>query len=292
MKYSHFLILSIAIFFYQSSSAQNGVPRANVSNPLTNVADARTTFFPKVIETPNRTPNKSKVWVIIMAGQSNMAGRGQVEPEDTMTNKRILTIDQQGNIIVAKEPLNLFEPTMKGLDCGVSFARTLLPKCPRDVSILVIHTAVGGSSINQWINDSLHRTVHLYSNFDEKVAIGKKYGTIKAILWHQGESDANEKGIPKYLSNMEKLFSMFRTSVGNTKLPIILGKLGSFSKIPVEFSKINEKMEEYVLRDKYTRLINTADFIHKGDSLHFNAAGQRAMGQRYANEYLKKFGKK
>ena len=281
MKYARLFLIGIAVFLYQTNIAQNGEPRTTITDP-------RTTFFPKVNEQPSHIPSKHKVWVVILAGQSNMAGRGQVEPEDTIADKRILTIDNKGNIIVAKEPLNLFEPTMKGLDCGVSFARTLLPQCPKDVSILVIHAAVGGSAINQWINDSLHRTVRLYSNFDEKVAIGKRYGTIKAILWHQGESDANEKGIPIYMSNLEKLFSMFRASVGNNKLPIIMGQLGSFSKVPTQFNKVNEIMEQYILIDKYTGLIKTADLMHRGDSLHFNTLGQRAMGQRYVSEFLKK----
>jgi len=38
-------------------------------------------------------PAKKKVWVFVMAGQSNMAGRGQVEPEDTVANERILAIN-------------------------------------------------------------------------------------------------------------------------------------------------------------------------------------------------------
>ncbi|MEQ8808135.1 MAG: sialate O-acetylesterase, partial [Imperialibacter sp.] len=34
--------------------------------------------------------HKPQTWVFVMAGQSNMAGRGIVEPQDTVTNPRIL----------------------------------------------------------------------------------------------------------------------------------------------------------------------------------------------------------
>ena len=50
----------------------------------------------------------------------------------------------------------------------------------------------------------------------------KQYGTIKGILWHQGEGDANEKGMPVYKENMQKLFGIFRTEAGKKKLPILL----------------------------------------------------------------------
>ena len=50
--------------------------------------------------------DKKKTWVFILAGQSNMAGRGAVEAEDTITHPRINTNDKNGNIILAKEPLH------------------------------------------------------------------------------------------------------------------------------------------------------------------------------------------
>jgi len=40
-------------------------------------------------------------------------------------------------------------------------------------------TAVGGSSIAQWINDAYHRNVKLYSNFKDKITLGQEYGIIK-----------------------------------------------------------------------------------------------------------------
>src|SRR4249919_142063 len=116
----------------------------------------RTIYFPKRIETMSNSINKENVWVFMMAGQSNMAGRGIVEPEDTVPNSRILSINKDGKIIIAKEPLHFYEPERTGLDCGLSFAKTLLTKIPGNVSILIIPTAVGGSSIRQWLGDSVY----------------------------------------------------------------------------------------------------------------------------------------
>jgi hypothetical protein len=247
----------------------------------------RKTYFPKRIETAMSLPAKENTWVFIMAGQSNMAGRGTVEPQDTIPNKRILSIDQNGELIIAKEPLHWYEPEKTGLDCGYSFAKTLLKKIPSNISILIIPTAVGGSSITQWLNDSLYRNVKLFSNFLSKVEIARKFGTIKGILWHQGESDANEKDIPFYKQRLGQLFSKFRSATGNNELPILLGELGSFSDNPVNFSLINKAIHEYAAEDKNSRVIITNDLKDKGDHLHFDSKGQRIMGIRFAEAYFK-----
>lgn len=249
----------------------------------------RTTYFPKQIDVMSNSINKESAWVFIMAGQSNMAGRGIVEPKDTVSDKRILSIDKDGRIIIAKEPLHFYEPERTGLDCGLPFAKTLIKKIPDNISIIIIPTAVGGSSIKQWLGDSVYRNVKLFSNFLAKVEIAKQHGIIKAILWHQGESDANEKDIPLYKQRLGLLFSKFRAAVGNNELPVMLGELGSFSETPKNFDLINKAIHEYTQGDKNSSVISTKDLKDKGDRLHFDSKGQRTMGQRFAKAYLKNF---
>lgn len=253
------------------------------------VATGKSTHLSKQIEIMP-TPSKEDIWVFIMAGQSNMAGRGIVESEDTVTNKRIFSINKDGQLILAKEPIHFYEPERVGLDCGLSFAKNLVEKIPGNISILMIPTAVGGSSISQWLGDSLFRGVKLYSNFLEKVELAKKHGTVKGILWHQGESDANERNIPLYKERLGLLFSKFRTTIGNNNLPVILGELGSFSdNNPANFNLLNQEIHKYVAEDKRSAVISTKDLKDKGDHLHFDSKGQREMGKRFAEAYLKSF---
>ncbi|MDP4269036.1 MAG: sialate O-acetylesterase [Bacteroidota bacterium] len=230
-----------------------------------------------------------KVWVFILAGQSNMAGRGKVEAQDTVASPRVLSINAKGEIVLAREPLNFYETKMQGTGCGLAFGKELLNNIPKDISVLILQTAVGGSSINQWIKNSIHREVQLLSNFKEKVELGKRYGTIKAILWHQGETDAKPDGIQQRQENLKTLFGMFRNAVGNDSLPILIGELGSYSKTPELFARMNEQTRLYSVSDCFTSVIATADFQHRGDFLHFNSAGQREMGKRFAREYVRKF---
>lgn len=246
----------------------------------------RPTNFPKSTIHVSGIPKKENLWVFILAGQSNMAGRGFVEPRDTIPSKRILTINKNMEIILAKEPLNNYEPTMAGLDCGRSFGERLIVQIPDSISVLILPAAVGGSSIYKWLGDSIHRNVPLLSNFAEKINFGKNIGQLKGILWHQGESDANKIRSIKYENRLSELFTTFREIAGDNKLPILAGELGSFSKNKY-YTSINNQIRNYALTHDLI-LIETSDLNHKGDEVHFNSAAQRLMGQRFADEYIKR----
>ena len=228
-------------------------------------------------------PNHQNVWVFLLAGQSNMAGRGLVAPEDTLPHPRILTVDSAGQLVYAKEPLHYYEPDLQGLDCGLSFGKRLLSDIPDSISLLLLPAAVGGSSVEQWLGDSLHRGVKLYSNFREKVTIGAAHGDIKAILWHQGESNAK---LPSYPKKLKMLIHSFRDFIVNDSLPVLIGELPAFPKNFVNRQKINSIIHDYADNDAFVKVIYTQDLMHKGDSTHFDAEGQRKMGIRFAEAYL------
>ena len=236
---------------------------------------------------PAPAPGKAHVWVFMMAGQSNMAGRGAVEACDTVINRRILTIDADGKLIYAQEPLHFYEPRMQGLDCGKAFAEALLPHVPRHVSILLIPTAVGGCPIRKWLNDEMHREVRMLTNFKEKAALGRQYGTIKGVLWHQGESDATENGIPQYREQLVRLLHVLRAATGDPSLPVLMGEIGAFSTTPDLFARINGIIHDVAAEDRRTAVAGTADLLDRGDHLHFNSEGQRTLGARYAEAFRK-----
>ncbi len=264
----------IIIFILSLSSLAQG------SNP-------RTRFFPKMEAVAKEIPSKDKVWVFILAGQSNMAGRGLVEAQDTVPSLRILTINKKGQIILAKEPLHFYEPSMAGLDCGLYFGKALLKSIPDSITILLLPTAVGGSSIGQWLSDSEHRGVKLLSNFKEKVNLSEKYGILKGILWIQGESDANAADVIAYPDNLKTLFKHFRTTANNQKLTILTAEIGIFSAKKEETKLINSAIRANAKEDLFTDYVSTRDLKDRGDKLHFNSEGQRMIGTRFAKKYLR-----
>jgi hypothetical protein len=250
-----------------------------------NLSESDNLYFPKIESKVAKMPDKSRVWVFIMAGQSNMAGRGIVEPKDTISSDRIFTINLSGELILAKEPLHLYEKTRTGLDCGLSFAKSIISAVPDSICVLLIPTAIGGSSTSQWLGDSSKRGVNLLTNFKEKAKIGQKFGIVKGILWHQGEADANEKDVYSYLKRLSSLFEKFRIIVGDERLPILLGELGRYSGNDY-WLKVNEQIHLYSKSDKNSAVVFTGDLKEKGDKEHFNSQGQRIIGQRFADAYF------
>ncbi|MEL6535812.1 MAG: sialate O-acetylesterase, partial [Bacteroidota bacterium] len=172
---------------------------------------------------PKDTLPGDEVWVFLLAGQSNMAGRDQAEEEDRETHPRVWTIDSLNNFKLAEQPLHFYEPDRPGVDCGLAFGTELVENLEEEVTILILPTAVGGTRIDQWLGDSTFRGVTLLSNFKEKAKLGRRHGKIKGILWHQGEDDAPfSDNIEVHDEQLGKLFDEFRSICRDRKLPIFV----------------------------------------------------------------------
>mgnify|MGYP002713094055 CR=1 FL=1 len=238
---------------------------------------------------------KTEKWVFILAGQSNMAGRGVVEPQDTITSKAIYTLNKDLQLELAKEPLHFYESKLKGVGPGFAFAKELEKHIPESVEIVLVPCALGGSSINQWLGDSLHRGVHLYSNFKTRLDTAKKLGSVKAILWLQGESDANTRDLPMYEMKLRDLFQRFRKDAGNETMPILAGELGTYSEPESRnhnWKLLNDILNQEANTDPNLYVISSEGLTSNPDHIHYNSASQRILGKRYALKYLDEIYKK
>jgi len=253
------------------------------------VQDERTRYFPRSREYVESMPPKEKVWLFVLAGQSNMAGRGQVEPCDTLPHPRIFSVTPEKRWVVAREPLQLYQPALTGLGPGMAFARALIEKLDEEVYIGLIPCAVGGSSVGNWLSDSLYNGVRLKSNFTDKLQWAMNYGTVKGIIWHQGEADATAEKIPYYKADLQLLFDYFREVAGNDDLPIIAGELGIFpgvEKNRQEYLCLNDILMEISRDDPDMALVRSFGLKARADNVHFDAPSQRIMGRRYAAAWL------
>lgn len=251
--------------------------------------DDRTKYFPKTVQYVDSFPSPDKFWIFVLAGQSNMAGRGLVEPEDTIPDSRIFSLSNDMRWVIAKEPLQQYQPTLTGLGPGLAFAKSLIANLDEDICIGLIPCAVGGSSVEVWLNDSVFNNVRLKSNFTDKVKWARDYGTIKGIIWHQGESDATTEKTPQYQAKLKKLFTFFRKETGNDTLPVIMGELGIFSeniKNTNEYLIINGIMSDIASEDPNIELVSSCGLKANSDNIHFDGESQRVMGKRYANAFF------
>ncbi|MDZ7634485.1 MAG: sialate O-acetylesterase [Bacteroidales bacterium] len=253
------------------------------------VQDDRTTWFPRTVVYIDTMPPKEKVWLFVLAGQSNMAGRGLVEPCDTLPHPRIFSVTPDKRWVVAKEPLQLYQSALTGLGPGLAFAKALIEELDEDTYIGLVPCAVGGSSVENWLSDSLYNGVRLKSNFSDKVRWAEEYGTVKGIIWHQGESDATPEKLPSFKQDITELFDYFRREAGDQQLPVIAGELGIFpavEKSRQEYHKVNDILHEIAMDDPNTALVRSFGMRSKADNVHFDGPSQRIMGKRYAAAWL------
>ncbi len=242
-----------------------------------------------VKEKINNMPSKENFYIFILAGQSNMAGRGVVEAQDTASSKYVLSLNSNNEWVYAKEPLHYYEPERTGLDCGLSFGKTLSAFYGKNIAIGLVPCAVGGSSIEQWLGDSTHRGVKLYSNLLNKAKAASQYGVIKGVLWHQGENNATATGYNKFLQNLKTFFEKLRDDLNDQDLPIYAGELGSYLKTSDYPNKDSVNRDLHLLSENMKNMytINTSDFTSMKDTVHFDSRSQRLMGERFAEVVYK-----
>jgi hypothetical protein len=253
------------------------------SQKPTTTTETLTNHFPVVLEKAVTLPAKETFYIFLMAGQSNMAGRGFVQPADTIPDVHVLTLNKNNEWVYAKEPLHYYEPGRTGLDCGLAFGKKLAGLYGKNITIGLVPCAIGGSSIEQWLGDSTYRNVRLYTNFMEKANAAKQYGVLKGLLWHQGESNAGNAYI-NYKQKLDALFTRMRNDLGYPDLPVYAGQLASFlvKKNNPHAEEINNDLESLSKSFKNFHVINTQDLTSKSDTLHFDSPSQRKMGERFA----------
>jgi hypothetical protein len=259
------------------------------SSPRHLIKEDQKNYFPSVAEKPKALPTRQYFYLFILAGQSNMAGRGFVQPQDTVSSPQVLTLDKDNEWVYAKEPLHYYEPIRTGLDCGLSFGKRLSILCGKNITIGLIPCAVGGSSIEQWLGDSVYRDVRLYSNLLEKAKTAATFGIIKGILWHQGEANATLGNYDHYKQKLESFFTKLRNDLNNPSLPVYAGQLALFLNRSLNpfADSINNDLQHLSVTMTNMFVIKTIDLTPKSDAIHFDSRSQRIMGKRFAEMVFK-----
>ena len=253
------------------------------------IQDTNTNHFPLVREKATQLPAKDKFYIFLLAGQSNMAGRGFVQPSDTLSSLRVLALNKEMDWMYAKEPLHYYEPSRTGLDCGLAFGKKLASVYADDITIGLVPCAIGGSSIEHWLYDSTYRNVKLYSNFLKNANAAMQQGTIKGILWHQGESNAGA-GYKNYREKLETFFTKVRKDLNQPDLPVYVGQLATFlsRRTNPNADQINSDLTVLASSMKNVYVVKTTDLSPLKDSIHFDSRSQRTMGERFAEKVRKK----
>lgn len=222
--------------------------------------------------------------LFLLIGQSNMAGRGVIEAEDKVAHPRVFTLTKEETWAPAVEPIHFDRPDRLGTGLGRSFARTLAEMKPA-AKIGLIPAAMGGSSLDEWVVGG-----KLYTDAVRRAKVAMKNGRMRGILWHQGEADASKlELIRSYQARWLKVMTALRAELGD--VPIVVGELGQFlytrDKNDYAMARlINEQLAGLAVNGTRVAFVSSRGLHHKGDVLHFDSAGLREFGRRYAHAFL------
>lgn len=218
--------------------------------------------------------------LFLLIGQSNMAGRGQVEAQDREPIRGVYVLNREMKWAPAVDPLHFDKPDIAGTGLARTFARYLLRQNPK-ASIGLIPAAFGGTSLDQWAPGG-----ELYQNAVRRAREAAKSGRLRGILWHQGEADSGkEENAKSYRRRFAAMIRQLRQDLGAGDIPVVVGQIGEFYRAPFART-VQEEQALIPLMVPRSAFVSSAGLGHKGDGVHFDSAALRELGRRYAHAYL------
>jgi hypothetical protein len=196
--------------------------------------------------------------VLVLAGQSNMAGRGPIENQQpyqefielnrARINKQIYLYKNKSWNHNPVEPLHSDKPERVGVGPGLSAAVTIAKAFP-SLRIGLVPTAHGGSEIDRWHPQNGDLFLDMKNKVEHSLSItNSKTKPACMILWHQGESDCTVDKAPLYENKLSLTIQQFSfllnrwnktttTDISPTQAIvtprhnyIVIGQLGTFCR--------------------------------------------------------------
>ncbi len=218
--------------------------------------------------------------LIIMAGQSNMMGRGKTFnlPADYKTTPSNISFFYQGR------PHKLAEFAFFGPE--VAFAHDVARAFPHD-HIILVKQAATGSSIKQWQPGGA-----LYSSLLRQIgfALDAYPASVDAILWMQGESDARSQPqeANQYAARLSNLVRQLRTDVAAPQSLLLVGQINPEHPAFLMTNSVRQQQQHLPQQLTNTTLISTDGLGKLPDRIHYDAEGQIQLGKRFAQAYIKR----
>lgn len=227
---------------------------------------------------PNEISDTLDIYLVI--GQSNMAGRATIREKDNapLADVYLFTGNEASPFVVATNPLNRYSTVRKKINMqrrGPSFAfAQSMAAAQLDHDIGLVVNAKGGTKIVQWLPGT-----ELYQEAIAQTHKALKYGTLKGIIWHQGEGDCHPIRVGLYLGRLEVLISSIREEFDDPTIPFIAGQLYETEKRH-DFNEMLLQLPDFI---QHTGLVLSAD-TKTTDGTHFDSESAIIMGNRYAAE--------
>lgn len=264
-------------------------PEGTTTPETTTIPEVTTTLTAETAITPLTTARPTSDLdldaVFLLIGQSNMAGRGYMRSKDMayIVNTWLLCNDTLA-WVPAKNPLNWYSTIRKRDDVqrigpGYGFSLKLQRVLP-GLNVGLVVQARGATKIKHWQKGNERG---YYANAVKLALEAKKSGPLKAVLWHQGESDRDQTST--YMKRLTTLIRDLRTDLEDPNLPFIAGQLANPS-VDGEYDLFNEMIVDLPNVVDNTGVVLVDETIGTDDRSHFDCKGQIRVGKRYCDEFL------
>ena len=243
---------------------------------------------------PDHPPAMDKFDLYLLLGQSNMASRAPVpifstgrvdrayllNGEDRWEPASFGALRKDGRGVQGYNRYSSVElpDKINGFSMGYPFAQEIVRVVPGR-SIGLIYNAIGGTALGQWQKGA---DTGYFEEAVRRTRVAMKSGTLRAILWHQGERDRNNR---EYMTQLRKFVQDLRGELGvdDADVPFLAGEL-----LPMDsfrsFNRMISDIGQWVPDSDYVDSTGISDI---GDGLHINAKGQKVLGRRYAEKVLR-----
>lgn len=236
------------------------------------IAMAGSRFFGQS-PTPTGAPKDLQLYLLI--GEANMAGRAEIPADASDIIDRCYLLNDKNEWEPARNPLNRYssvskDPAIQKLGPGYGFVRKMLEQ-DKNISIGLIVNASDDSRIDDWLGKS-----ELYYGARKRTKAAMNHGTLRGVLWHQGESDRANAG--SYVEKLRTLVSQIRTDFSDPNLPFIAGQLHDSPAFNAQIAKFAELTHA-------TAFVSSDQLTGTGGS-HFDTRSQMLLGERYAEQMI------
>jgi hypothetical protein len=237
--------------------------------------------------------------LFILAGQSNMSGRGKVPESLQKTNPRVFVFGNDYQWKLAAEPVDSpagqIDKVSEDLDAGfspaMSFAERLLESDPTMI-IGLIPCAKNSTSISAWNRDT--KVTTLYGSCLNRIRQASERGVPAGMLIYLGETDATDsvlyptKGIISpdlWASKFSEMVQNWRSDLGSPNLPVVFAQLATNGdpKSFINWEVI--KQQQASVKLPFCRMIKTDD-LTVVDGVHLSIESYQELGKRFADAYL------
>lgn len=237
--------------------------------------------------------------VFLLIGQSNMEGVPAPQAADLVVSANIEVLGYDASC--QGRSWNTWGPAIPplhrcwaGVGPGDGFAKALAVAWP-NAKIGLVPGAISGVDIdffrkgivsarrNEFQIPPDNQATGAYSMVLERAKLAQQTGVIRAILFHQGESDSGQQ---VWVSKVAEMVADLREDLGlGEDVPFLAGEVYRAGQTAGHNTVVNQLPGAIP-----NAHVISSEGLNGSDQYHFDLAGQRELGRRYAEKFLELLG--